>query len=88
MSKPRKPPKLSAVEYIEWEDHVSLAESGWKDKRDAHELSPEICKSVGFVLRETSKHVVLVSSVSGHQIDGEVCILKNCIIARKTMDAS
>lgn len=85
MSKPKRKKPEPKIEYIEWEDHVSLAESGWKDKKDAHDLSPEICKTVGFVLRETSKHVILVSSFSGHQVDGEVCILKNCITFRRSL---
>lgn len=84
MSKASKKRALQ-IQYIEWEDHVSLADSGWKDRADAHGLSPEICKSVGFLIRETPKHVILVSSMTGSQVDGEICILKNCIVKREKL---
>lgn len=84
MPKPRKK-SLQQIDYIEWEDHVSLDESGWKDSSDAHGLRAEVCKSVGFILRENTKEIVLVASIAGHQIDGEVCILKSCIVKREKL---
>jgi hypothetical protein len=74
------------IEYIEWEDHVSLAESGWKSRDDAHGLTAEVCKSVGFILRENAKEIVLVSSLAGHQVDGEVCIIKKTIVRRERLN--
>lgn len=78
----RKPP-ISA-EYVEWEDHVSLADSGWKPIKDAEDLTPAICKSVGFVLKETSRHIILISTLDGGDHgDGEVCIIKSTIVKRE-----
>lgn len=81
----RRKHSRNSIEYIEWEDHVSLAESGWKDKSDAHSLKAEVCKSVGFILRENSKEIVLVASIAGHQVDGEVCIIKKTIVKRERL---
>lgn len=81
MSK-RKKPQITA-DYIEWSDHVSLDETGWKSKKDATDLSPTVCKSVGFVVKENSKELVLVSSIADDHVDGEVCIIKSCITRRE-----
>ena len=78
-----KKPKALVAEYIEWSDHVSLAESGWKSKKDATDLTATICKSVGFVAKETAKEIVLVSSIADDHVDGEVCIIKACIVTRQ-----
>lgn len=78
----RKSKKPIVAEYIEWGDHVSLAEAGWKDHKDAHELTPAICKSVGFLIRETATDLTIVGSIADEQVDGEILIIKNCIIKR------
>ena len=80
-----KKPKALVAEYIEWSDHVSLAESGWKSKKDAMGLTATICKTVGFVIRETRTEVNLVSSIADDHVDGEVCIIKACIVKREKL---
>lgn len=80
----RKQPR-EIIEYIEWDDHASLDQTGWKSRKDASALGPEVCKSVGFILRENAKEIVLVASVAGGDVDGEVCILKNCITKRERL---
>ena len=81
----RRKHSREAVEYIEWEDHVSLDESGWKAKKEARNLTAEICKSVGFILKENSKEIVLAASLAGDHVDGEVCIIKANITKRERL---
>lgn len=46
---------------VEWEDAAGPASEGWTHVRD-HESSRYRCRTVGWVLKETRTHLVLVSN--------------------------
>lgn len=76
--------------YVEWLDHVSFTESTWRDEDEYKDLNPATCKSVGWILREDDKMMVLVQNI--HQSDefedkycGEMGILKGCITLMKEL---
>jgi len=75
--------KAYVADYIEWEDHVSHADSGWKSKKDVSGLDVAVCKTVGFVIKENQKAVTLVGSLAESDVDGEIVIIKSCIKKRE-----
>jgi hypothetical protein len=82
---PRKKPTLDCIDYIEWWDHTSHGQVGWKSKEDMDGLDVALCKSVGFVLKENKKSITLVASLADDDMDGEVCIIKSCIKTRERL---
>lgn len=76
---------------IEWVDHCTSEEtSAWKNlERLREELTPCTVRSAGWVLKETKDYLVLVSHIGindervwDQESQGEICILKGCIIKR------
>lgn len=67
---------------VKWEDHHSI--NGWQDISSINE-EPLINTSIGFLVKETSDHLILAQSLVG---DGEQCgdiisILKKTITYKK-----
>ena len=77
--------KLRPV-YLEWEDHWSPSGGGWHDLEEGPPWKPLICCSVGWIVKEDSKGVVLAANISGGG-DLSQCsyILKNCIKRRRRL---
>lgn len=72
-----------AIELIEWEDHASMGgPRGWGELDEARRLMPTTIYSVGWVITESDRHLVMVAHQGGEQIDGELCIIKACITKR------
>ena len=79
------------IEYIEWMDHCSSSNAGWKLQNDL-DLEPMKIVSVGVVLKETKQYVVIAgtmdideSNSTNHTYTCEMCILKKCIVRRETL---
>lgn len=76
MSKKRTTPKLV---YVEWEDSASF-EDGWQRRSTAKELTTEKIRSVGWVLRDKKRHIVIAAHWSRAGFCGEMCIPKVAIL--------
>ncbi len=76
---------LETVLYVEWLDHTSHGDSGWQSRADLDALDVALCKSVGFVLKETKTTITLVSSLADDVADGSVCIVKSCIRVKEKL---
>jgi len=72
--------------YLEWLDSVTLDSGGWSDiKKEIMPLTPDLVKSVGWVLKETDDYVILVSHLENAEASGEFCIPKACIKKRRVI---
>ena len=72
--------------YIEWFDHCSLTGGVWHEKSDVENMAPMLVKSVGWVVKETDKYVIIVSSMfSDVHVGGDVLIIKSCIKSKKVI---
>ncbi len=88
-SKIKKPAKKSnnigKLIKVSWEDHYSVA--GWQ--KNVSRTDPVIVTSVGYVMAETPKMLVLAQSWTGEDFDyssgNHKGIIKSCITARKTL---
>jgi hypothetical protein len=76
---------LDTVLYVEWLDHTSHGDTGWQSREALNELDVAVCKSVGFVLKETKTTITLVSSLADDVADGSVCIVKSCIRVKEKL---
>jgi hypothetical protein len=70
---------------IEWIDSCSLSGAFWHAHEDGEQLLLDHCKSVGWILKETKKEIILVPHTTEHSIGGEMCIPKIAITRRWTM---
>lgn len=75
--------------YVEWWDHCSHTTSNWRDLEDTTRLEPILIKSAGWVVKETKKYMLMVSTIAA-PIDGvtqtmcnDILILKGNIKFRK-----
>lgn len=74
------------LERITWEDHCSYINTGWKSGQELIELTPTEIDSVGWVIDEDKKRVVVASHLSTSGAGtGEMCIIKKCIKSRKRL---
>lgn len=69
--------------YIEWLDSHSTHLPGTWHEPEALSNKITVIYSVGFILKESSKSVTLVSSVTEGQVAGDITIPKVAIIKRK-----
>jgi hypothetical protein len=78
---------MNEMEYVEWLDHCSLGPTRtWQDLSDAVELTPVKMYSVGWVIKETKKYIIVVPTHnSSDHCYGEMLILKGCIVRRKIL---
>lgn len=72
--------------YVEWDDSSSMASTVWKHKQEVTNSKPCRCKTVGFVLKEDSESVTLVSSLDGGDyVSGDMQIPKSAIRKRRVV---
>lgn len=69
---------------IKWLDSAS-DDGKWYDKEEYNSIKPVVCKSVGFVLKETDKYITIAHSVSPDQIAFTMAIPKFAIIKIKEL---
>jgi len=79
------PAKKMPLVYLEWEDHWSLGEAGWIEAGE-YGIQPLICASVGWVVGENKKGLILAANRSGAGDIGQCTyVLKGCIKKRKRL---
>ena len=68
---------------IEWEDSSGPATGVWHRLND-YDHSPSRCRTLGYVVKETKRYVVVASSVSdADSLSGLITIPKSAIRKRK-----
>lgn len=71
---------------IEWTDACAVGGGGWNPVETLTALKSPLIRSTGWVLKETKKEVVLVSSASDSGLcGGDICIPKIAIKHRWTL---
>lgn len=74
------------LEIVQWLDHCGYDDSGWHSLDAFEELEPLKMVSVGYVIKDAPKHIVLVSTVAESGTGrGDICIMKNAIIKRRKL---
>jgi len=58
---------------VKWVDAVT-EDHGWRKITDVKLGKPEKCESVGWLIKQTKEHVILVSSRGGQDCDGDITI--------------
>ena len=71
--------------YIEWLDAVSNEGGGWNKLRDTENLTPDLVRSVGRVVKETKDYVTIISHNGDDDVGGDFCIPKACIKKRRVL---
>lgn len=81
-------PKRPKLYYVEWLDHWT--HKGWKSVQEYEDegwLVDEICKTTGWLLKETKTGLLIGNTLNGN---GNPCqtmfILKNCITKKKVLN--
>tara|TARA_Y100000310_G_scaffold319188_1_gene374161 strand:- start:7643 stop:7876 length:234 start_codon:yes stop_codon:yes gene_type:complete len=73
-------------EIIKWWDHSSYEYSMWRHREKVKELTPLVVTSVGFIVKEKKKYLVIVPCISdGNMMQDGHCIIKGCIKSRKKL---
>ncbi len=75
--------------YIRWLDHCSFEEAHWRKEEEYDELNPATCHTIGWVLKETDKHIIVIQTIhldpedddfeETEKFNGDMCIIKGCI---------
>jgi hypothetical protein len=63
---------------VDWLDAVT-DDAGWKKISDVQTQRPPLCKSVGWILKETKGHVTIAATIHGDDCDGDVTIPRGMI---------
>ena len=71
--------------YLEWDDSASFPDSDWHSLKESKSLTPDLCKSVGWVIAESPDHLTLASHLSESEMCGEIAIPKTCIRKRRIL---
>lgn len=72
--------------YIRWLDHVGWTQNNWHDIDDTKLLTPSVIDTVGWIVKETKKHIIVASIITDNgNTNGEICIIKGCIVKRKNL---
>jgi len=78
--------------YIEWLDHCSFTDNDWKDIDEFDDVKPQLIKTVGWILKEDDKMIIVVSTKHEKEFDGfddkytgDMCIIKGCIQKMKVL---
>lgn len=75
------------AEWIEWYDHCAFHTSTWRDMEEWEQLGPILIISMGFVVREDDRVVILVPHLGDNDKGGgEMCILKTDILLRRPIE--
>lgn len=77
--------KWGPLTVVEWIDSCSIRGGHWHPHEDAQQLSVDEIKSVGWILKEDKKAIVLVPHAAAHSVGGEICIPKVAITRRWTL---
>ena len=74
----------SSLYVVDWWDHCSSSGS-WSSLEQVKAMAPVLIRSVGFIVAETKDTITLVahSDSIGHNVAGDICILKACIKRKK-----
>lgn len=64
---------------IEWDDACSHHESGWRDIQEVNALTPSAGRSVGWIVKESERFIVLAAHFCEGDADGDICIPRGCI---------
>ncbi len=60
--------KVYPLVMVEWHDATST--STWKDEAEVNKIAPDLCVSVGWLFKKTSKFITIAAS---HSAEGDVC---------------
>ena len=75
--------KKHFLEFIKWKDHCSFSDAGWRSEEQLKELQPTTILSVGFVIYETPKYLLLAATASDQgNFCSDLCIIKSTIVKR------
>ena len=73
------------IEMVSWLDHCSTTGGTWQSLETIRGLTPpEVC-SVGWLIKETPRWIIIVPTFHEEEGYGEILILKNDIIRRKRL---
>lgn len=76
---------------VDWLDHSSFSEAIWRDGEEYTELAPAVCRSVGWLFKDTDTHIILVHNIhdGGEDFEdkyvGDMCIIKGGIIKMRDL---
>lgn len=73
------------ITVVEWRDSCGLAGGPWHDPEHAKEMTASVCRSIGWIIRECKREVVMVSHATEHRVGGEMLIIKSTIVRRWTL---
>lgn len=80
---------MKEIVYVEWWDHISLAQGRWISKADLDEIKVAKCKSVGWVYKQDDESITLVPHIAGEGEDadygGDMTIHRSAIITWETL---
>ena len=81
--------KKDPLVLVEWLDHSGYVGNQWRDQDFvADDLVPTVIRTVGWILKETKFHIILISTRDDTQnavCQHEMCIIKRTIIKRYTL---
>lgn len=78
--------KLGKLTLLDWVDSCSAGGGTiWKNRDDVSEMTASECRTVGWIIREDKKQIVVASQVSTSQLGGDMCIPKSAIVRRHTL---
>lgn len=74
------------LELIVWDDHSTFTTCNWRPLKESKSLGAYRINTVGFVIKETKKRVVVAATISETESTlGELCILKGTIVSREKL---
>lgn len=71
--------------WIKWKDSTSQQGGIWHDLESVKDMKPLSIVTVGYLIQESKKHITVASSITKHQVAGDICIPKSCIKSIKTL---
>jgi len=78
VSRKRKPPDLFIVT---WEDIISRAD--WLDEAEVDSAVPETCLTVGWIIRDSPKQIIIADSVTVSGDWGGITVIPKSVIKKK-----
>lgn len=84
--KPVTPKKVGPLTFVEWVDHCASGDNSWQSIDELRQMTPLLVWSSGWLIEETKLYLVLASSIGQNGAAcGDILILKNCIMKRKSL---
>lgn len=59
---------------VKWYDAVSHEKSGWKPQEEVANTKPPLIRTVGWILKQDKKKIVLVSTIGDDDCDGDTTL--------------